>query len=149
MMDPHGTHTHIWVAAWWSRALTQLSSQTVVEHETVSFQTLLTQFLHMNRLAAESSGRTCWAYDRQPWTSLQNRIQRQEPHLDIPTEFVKITENEEQRIANDVRKADKAKKQETKQTRRPSQPTNPTRGTAGKGTGNITTKPKDSQLAMG
>ena len=35
-----------WVAVWWARALGQLIVQAAVDHETVSFETLLNQFLN-------------------------------------------------------------------------------------------------------
>ena len=43
-VDQCQTHAH-WCAAWWSRALTQLASQSAVERETVSSGTLLTGVL--------------------------------------------------------------------------------------------------------
>ena len=43
------THAH-WVAAYWSKALTQISTQGHTHHQTLSVEQLLTQFLNINRV---------------------------------------------------------------------------------------------------
>ena len=53
------THAH-WVAAWWSRAISQVAGQGSTEKQTLSVEQLLVQFLNMNKVAVEQGVRTPW-----------------------------------------------------------------------------------------
>ena len=54
-----------WVAAWWSTRLSQLAVQAYHETGTVSFQDVLTEFLHVNQMVAQNiEPKVGWEYDR-------------------------------------------------------------------------------------
>ena len=93
------THAH-WVAAWWGRALTQLSCQGEAKLESVSLRELLQQFLNMNQMAVEVNNKVAWTYDQQLWDNLVDRIRRHEPGLDVAKEFTSVTHDEKKRIAD-------------------------------------------------
>jgi len=64
---PKGTEV---TAAWWSRALAQLTAQAASAKETVSVEALLAEFLNVNRIAVEDSSKIARSYDEQLWTDL-------------------------------------------------------------------------------
>ena len=83
------SHAH-WVAAWWSRALSQLASQGHAESESVTFASLLTEFL--NTMA--------WEYDRRVWTSAAEKAARKDPDLDVNKSFAAANQNELLEVKN-------------------------------------------------
>ena len=50
------THA-VWVASWWSRALTQVAAQAFTKEETLSFENLLVQFLNANKVGSSPACR--------------------------------------------------------------------------------------------
>ena len=101
--DQCPTHAH-WCAAWWSRALTQLTAQAAAEQESVSFGTLLTEFLNLNKVAIQQNGRTAWQYDQEKWSHIHERAQRYDPTLDIPAVMKELSHGEVNRINEEVQK---------------------------------------------
>lgn len=87
------THAH-WVAAWWSRTLTQLAAQGSAEVETLSFETLLTEFLNANKVAIEKGTKAAWELDRHIWDTVAEKASRKDLSLDVVKEFSTVDENE-------------------------------------------------------
>ena len=90
------------MAAWWGRAITQLSCQGEAKLEPVSLRELLQQFLNMNQMAVESSNRVAWAYDQLLWDNLVDHIRRHEPGLNVAKEFTSVTHDEQKRISDQL-----------------------------------------------
>jgi hypothetical protein len=103
------THAH-WVAAWWGRAMTQLSCQGEAKLETVSLRELVQQFLNMNQLAVEANNRVAWAYDQQLWDNLVDRIRRHETDLDVSKEFTQVLRDAQKKITDQLASARQTQK---------------------------------------
>ena len=86
------THAH-WVAAWWSRAISQIAAQAACEKETVSVETLLVQFLNANKIAIDCGTKTAWAFDKHVWDTVGEKANRKEPNIDVRKEFTVVDEN--------------------------------------------------------
>ena len=87
-----------WVAAYWGRALTQLSAQGASRGESVSLRDILVQFLNVNKIASESSNRVAWNYDNEIWQTLSERIKRHESNIPVQEEFCKVSADMQLRI---------------------------------------------------
>ena len=96
-----------WVAAWWSRALSQLAAQGHAEAESLSVALLLTEFLNANKVAIESTSRTAWEYDSKVWSTTAERAARRDPDLDITEIFMVTNENDLLQIKNKITKGQK------------------------------------------
>ena len=86
------THSH-WVAAWWSRALGQLSVQAAIGHETVPFEALLNEFLHCNKMAVQETVRTAQSYDADLWSDMSEAIKRKDKACNPTKAFHDVDEN--------------------------------------------------------
>ena len=86
------THAQ-WTANWWARALSQLTVQAATGKETVSVQTLVTQFLDANRLAIEDSGKTAFHYDNVLWEDMSEKCQRKDRDFSPSAVMVKVDQN--------------------------------------------------------
>ena len=90
------SHSH-WVAAYWSRALTQLASQGHAQLQTLSFADILTEFLNMNHIALQMNTHVAWEYDRELWNDVGERS-RGNDNVSPKEEFAKVDENMKTRI---------------------------------------------------
>ena len=115
------SHAH-WVAAWWSWALAQLTAQAGSGNETALFQALLAQFLNMNRMAVEGTGRIARVYDEGLWTDLHERCKRREPGCVSENELKVIDENRRTRARSSVALASARAKGDGKGEARVEQP---------------------------
>ena len=87
-----------WVAAYWGRALAQLSAQGSAQSESVSLRDIIVQFLNANKIASESSNRVAWNYDDEIWQTLSDRIKRHETNIPVQAEFCKVSADMQLRI---------------------------------------------------
>ena len=87
------THAHF-VAGWWSRAFTQVAAQGAAESETLSFESLLVEFLNVNKVAVEQGTKVAWEYDRALWDKTVERASRRDSALDVTKEFTVVDENQ-------------------------------------------------------
>ena len=89
-----GDMTHAqWVAAWWSRALGQLTVQAAIGHESAPVEALLSQFLHCNRIAVQDTVRTAQCYDSALWSDLAEASKRKDKACDPTKSFSTVDEN--------------------------------------------------------
>lgn len=93
------THAH-WVAAWWSRAMSQIAAQGTTEKQIVSVEQLLTQFLNMNKVAIQHGTKTAWELDKQIWEESVEKAGRRDPTLNLSKLFTTIDENQVKSITN-------------------------------------------------
>ena len=86
------TFTHArWVAAYWSKALTQLATQGHTCYQTLSVEQLLTQFLNVNRVCIENTQKTGWHTENEMWLSAVEATRRKDVEFDLAEHFRKIT----------------------------------------------------------
>ena len=84
-----------WVAAWWSTRLSQLAAQAYAEHACVSFQDVLTEFLHANQMVAEEANPMVgWKYDHHVWNQLKARSDRGEKNIKVKTMLTEVSHND-------------------------------------------------------
>ena len=81
-VDDIPTHAH-WVAAYWSRALTQIATQGHTGVQTLSMEQLLTHFLNVNRTCIESTQKVGWHTDNEVWQSAVESTRRQDTEFDL------------------------------------------------------------------
>ena len=84
------THAH-WVAAYWSKALTQLATQGHTYYQAISVEQLLTQFLNINRVCIETTQKTGWHTEHEMWLSAVEATRRKDVEFDLAEHFRKIT----------------------------------------------------------
>ena len=86
------THAQ-WVAFWWSRTLTQLTSQASTDNVTVTFDVLITEFLNINRMAIEDTCKVAWTYEEELWGSLAEKCLRKDPKAKPAEHLTAVDEN--------------------------------------------------------
>ena len=65
--------------------------------ETVSVETLLTQFLDANQIAIEDSGKTAFHYDAALWDDMSEKCKRKERNFDASVSMSKVDEDKRKR----------------------------------------------------
>ena len=84
------THSY-WVAAYWSRALSQIVTQGHTGKQTLSMEQLLTNFLNVNRTCIEQTSKVGWRTDNEMWTTAVEATRRKDPNFDLKAHFTKVT----------------------------------------------------------
>ena len=84
-----------WVALWWSTRLTQLAAQGHSSMSTVSFATMLNEFLNVNKLAIERKHpAVAMQYDRYLWSTTQQQSESGKKDVDINELLTTVKVNE-------------------------------------------------------
>ena len=84
------SHAH-WVAAYWSKALTQLATQGHTKSQTLGMEQLLSQFLNINRACIENTMKTGWYTENEMWLTAVEATRRKDADFDVAAHFKKIT----------------------------------------------------------
>ena len=118
MLQPPKTMNEVtshaqWVAMYWSRAMTQLAAQATTGKETFQIKDILEEFLNINQMCVENSGRMGWTYDQELWSSLESRLRKGETDMDLKAELRKTFEGKKMSLRDRVEKA-KAKAEKAK-----------------------------------
>ena len=84
------THAH-WVAASWSKALTQIATLGHTKNQTLSVEQLLTQFLNINRICIEQTQKVGWYTENEMWLNAVEATRRMDKEFDLGGHFRKVT----------------------------------------------------------
>ena len=68
-----------WVACWWARTLSQLTTQAASGSEATSVECLLTEFLSCNKIAVEDTCKVAWHFEAELWSNTVEKYLRKDP----------------------------------------------------------------------